>query len=375
LLEFLKGWTDPYRKVILFRLIAAASIILIFFSSCKEVSSDQLVLASSHTQEVDTIKILEQSSMVLIPGGTLYMGGDNYQAAPNEFPKHSVVIDSFYMDQTEVTNFQFARFVNATGYKTIAERTIDWDELKESIPPGTPRPPDEVMQPGALVFKPTAQPVSLDNPGAWWHWTIGADWRHPTGPESNINGKEFHPVVQVSWVDAVAYASWTGNRLPTEAEWEWAARGGMKGKIYPWGNDDINEGAARANFWQGLFPYQNTRKDGYETTAPVGSFPPNDYGLNDMSGNVWEWCSDWYGLNYYSSSETTNPQGPESGLNSTNPYQPHRVIRGGSFLCNDSYCSGYRNARRMGTSTDTGLSHTGFRCVRDINEQGEVKSN
>jgi len=303
--------------------------------------------------------------MVLVPGGMLSMGGDNNQAEANEFPKHMVKIDSFYMDETEVTNAQFKEFVDATGYVTIAEQPIDWDELKKQLPPDTPKPQDSELVPGALVFQYTDHPVSLQGPQVWWKWTQGANWKKPQGPDSNIKEMMDHPVVHVAWDDAVAYCQWIGKRLPTEAEWEWAARGGLQDKVYPWGDESINEGKYKANFYQGIFPYQNTAADGFELTAPVMSFAPNGYGLYDMSGNVWEWCADWFDHYYYKrkSAKVSLPNGPDKPNNPSRPMQPERVIRGGSFLCNDSYCSGYRNARRMGSTADTGLCHTGFRCV------------
>lgn len=306
--------------------------------------------------------------MVLIPAGTLHMGGDNAQADPNEFPKHEVEIRSFYMDATEVTNQQFSEFVEATGYLTIAERPILWEEIKKELPPGTPKPPDSLLQPGALVFQATHQPVNLNDYSQWWRWTIGANWRHPEGPDSDIANRMDHPVVQVCWEDAQAYAKWAGKRLPTEAEWEWAARGGLKDMVYPWGNEALDEGQAKANFWQGMFPYDNQMKDGHYLTAPVASYPANGYGLYDMAGNVWEWCSDWFDFEYYRSPEAVaaNTNGPKRSFNPNMPYQQEKVVRGGSFLCNESYCSGYRNARRMGSTTDTGLNHTGFRCVKDL---------
>ena len=304
--------------------------------------------------------------MVKIPAGILDMGGDNPQADPNEFPKHTVVIDEFWMDETEITNREFAEFVKATNYKTVAERPIIWEELKKSLPPNTPKPDDSILQPGALVFQSTNQPVSLRNPSLWWKWTNGANWQHPEGPQSSIVDRMNHPVVQVSWEDANAYAKWAGKRLPTEAEWEWAARGGKENVIYPWGNEDVNEGAPKANFWQGLFPYKNNLVDGFFTTAPVKSFAPNGYGLYDMAGNVWEWCADWFDHDFYKkeNARQSNTLGPDRGYNPQMPFQQEKIIRGGSFLCNDSYCSGYRNSRRMGSSSDTGLNHTGFRCVR-----------
>lgn len=304
--------------------------------------------------------------MVLIPGGTLQMGGDNAQADANEFPKHPVPIEAFWMDTTEVTNARFAEFVNATGYITVAERPLHWETLKTTLPPGTPKPPDSLLQPGALVFRPTPQPVPLDDPSRWWQWVVGACWKHPAGPGSSIQDKMQHPVVQIAWEDAAAYARWAGKRLPTEAEWEWAARGGQAATIYPWGNDAAGSGTPKANFWQGLFPYQNQLTDGFAGTAPVGSFPPNGYGLYDMAGNVWEWCADWFDHDFYRSPDAGKPntKGPDRGYNPAMPYLQEKVMRGGSFLCNDDYCSGYRNARRMGSSPDTGLNHTGFRCAR-----------
>ncbi len=335
--------------------------ILFFFSLCL------LSCANERTPKPAQTPGTNENGMVQIPAGTLSMGGDNQQADPNEFPKHPVAIASFWMDETEVTNAQFAQFVEATGYKTVAERPLDWETMKQSLPPDTPKPPDSILQPGALVFFPTAQPVPLDNPGLWWRWVKGANWRNPEGPGSGIADKMNHPVVQVAWEDAAAYAKWAGKRLPTEAEWEWAARGGLPAAVYPWGDGGIDEGPPKANFWQGLFPYQNQRTDGYFTTAPAKSFPPNSYGLYDMPGNVWEWCADWFDVNFYQKSTASKPNtaGPAIAFNPSMPYQQEKVIRGGSFLCNDGYCSGYRNARRMGSTADTGLNHTGFRCAKD----------
>ncbi len=306
--------------------------------------------------------------MVYIPAGTLHMGGDNDQADQNEYPKHDVEIYPFFMDETEVTNEQFSAFVAETGYETVAERALDWEELKKQVPPGTPRPPDSVLMPGALVFTPTTGAVPLNNPAQWWTWTIGANWQHPLGPASSIADIMDHPAVQISWEDADAYCRWAGKRLPTESEWEWAARGGLEDMVYPWGDEDVNDGPPKANFYQGLFPHVNTKNDGYLLTAPVKSYPANGYGLYDMSGNVWEWCQDLFDVSYYGKkSDTANSQSvPDQGYNPMNPYAQERIIRGGSFLCNDDYCSGYRNARRMGSTADTGLNHTGCRCVKDV---------
>lgn len=308
------------------------------------------------------------TGMVLIPGGVFDMGGDNSQASEDEYPKHKVQVDAFYMDVTEVTNAQFKKFIDATGYVTTAERKPDWEEIKATLPPGTPRPPDSVLVAASLVFHQSGGPVDLNNYNQWWSWVKGASWRHPQGPGSSIEGKENYPVVHVSWDDAQAYCKWAGKRLPTEAEWEFAARGGLINNIYPWGNEHISQGAPKANSWEGKFPYLNEKKDGYITAAPVKSFAANGYGLYDMAGNVWEWCSDWYHHDYYQQLEgklTVNPQGPDKSYDPQEPYNAKRSLRGGSFLCNDSYCSGYRVARRMKSSPDTGLEHTGFRCVRD----------
>ncbi len=310
--------------------------------------------------------------MVYIPGGTFMMGGDNEQASADEYPKHSVQINAFWMDATEVTNAEFQKFVEATGYITTAETKPDWEELKKTVPPGTPKPPDSVLVAASLVFKQSTGPVNLNDYNQWWSWVKGADWKHPEGPGSNIKGKENFPVVHISWFDAMAYCKWAGKRLPTEAEWEFAARGGLINAIYPWGNEPVNSGKPKTNSWEGKFPYYNEKKDGYLTTAPVRSFAPNGYGLYDMAGNVWEWCSDWYNADYYKTLEgktSIDPHGPQQSYDPEDPYTPKKVLRGGSFLCNDSYCSGYRVARRMKSSSDTGLEHTGFRCVKDVEQK------
>ena len=341
--------------------------IMLLYMGC--ISNDE----SKQKPIVNKISNLDQANkgstagMVQIPGGVLNMGGDNDQADQNEYPKHKVAIDGFWMDETEVTNAQFSAFVNATKYVTVAERLINWEEMKKDLPPNTPKPPDSLLQPGALVFRATSQPVQLNNPALWWHWVIGANWQHPEGPNSGIQKIMNHPVVHIAWEDAMSYAKWAGKRLPTEAEWEWASRGGLQDEAYPWGKEDINIGKPKANFWQGLFPYENKLYDGHRTTAPVKSYLPNGYGLYDMAGNVWEWCFDWFDFDYYKkhTAGQANTKGPEKGFNPHMPYQQEKIIRGGSFLCNDDYCSGYRNSRRMGSSIDTGLNHTGFRCVID----------
>ncbi|HEY9194965.1 MAG TPA: formylglycine-generating enzyme family protein [Mucilaginibacter sp.] len=309
------------------------------------------------------------AGMVWIPSATFAMGADNKQADADEYPKHKVSVDGFWIDKTEVTNAQFAKFVKATGYLTTAEQKPDWEALKKQMPPGTPKPADSLLVAASLVFVPATHPVTLSDYSQWWSWKKGASWKHPHGPGSNIEGKDNYPVVQVSYFDAVAYCKWAGKRLPTEAEWELAARGGLQNQIYPWGNEKVNVGKPKANIWEGDFPYKNIQKDKFYYTAPVGSFAPNGYGLFDMAGNVWEWCSDLYNNTYYSSINRPdgikNPMGPAKAFDPEEPYAVKRVVRGGSFLCNDSYCSGFRVARRMKTTEDSGMEHLGFRCVQD----------
>jgi formylglycine-generating enzyme len=320
-------------------------------------------------KKIAQAKNTSYAGMVLIPAGTFSMGADNQQASADEYPKHTVTIDSFYMDATEVTNAQFAAFVNATNYITTAEKKPDWDELKKTLPTGTPKPADSVLVAASLVFKQSSVPLQLNNPSQWWSWVEGASWKHPQGPSSNIIEKENYPVVHISWYDAMAYCKWAGKRLPTEAEWEYAARGGLINNIYPWGNEHVNTGKAKTNSWEGEFPYKNLQVDGFITSAPVKNYTCNGYGLFDMAGNVWEWCSDWYDYNYYKQLQgttTKNPKGANKSFDPDEPATPKRSLRGGSFLCNDSYCSGYRVARRMKSSPDTGLEHTGFRCVKGV---------
>jgi sulfatase modifying factor 1 len=321
------------------------------------------------TTTLEDVKKGEQShaGMVWIKPGAFMMGADNKQASPDEYPKHKVTVSGFWMDVTEVTNVQFARFVKATGYITTAERKSDWNELKKQLPPGTPKPDDSLLVAASLVFDPPKTAVDLSDYAQWWAWKKGANWRHPHGLGSSIKGKENYPVVHISWFDAVAYCKWAGKRLPTEAEWEWAARGGLQNKIYPWGNEPVDAGKVKANTWQGHFPDHNTLRDRFYGLAPVASFAPNGYGLYDMAGNAWEWCADYYNNQYYETIAhgAVNPKGAANSYDPDEPYAKKRVIRGGSFLCNDSYCSGYRVARRMKSTEDSGMEHVGFRCIED----------
>ena len=336
---------------------------LLFLFSCAGNKDNERNVADVSNTDV-------QADMAYIPAGTFEMGGKSDDAYPDEFPRHLVKISAFFMDKTEVTNAQFKEFVDATGYISVAERDIDWQEIKRQLPPGTPKPADSLLAAGSLVFQSTEGPVDLNNHSLWWKWTLGADWLHPEGPGSSIRDRMNHPVVHVAREDALAYAKWAGKRLPTEAEWEWAAMGGKADSKYPWGNESVEKAFDKANFWQGFFPYQNFEKDGFFGTAPVSSYPPNGYGLYDMAGNVWEWCQDKYHFKSYEAAKAKNvvenPTGPESSFDPVDPYTPKYVIRGGSFLCNDSYCSGYRVSRRMKSSEDSGFNHTGFRCVKDV---------
>ncbi|HVV99609.1 MAG TPA: formylglycine-generating enzyme family protein [Planctomycetaceae bacterium] len=308
------------------------------------------------------------AGMVWIPGGEFTMGTDSRLGWADEKPAHRVRVDGFFMDEAEVTNDQFSAFVAATGYVTTAELPVDADAILRQSPPGTPRPEADKLVPGSLVFTPTSGPTNLQEYARWWTWTPGACWKHPEGPDSDLAGRGDHPVVHVSWDDAVAYAKWAGKRLPTEAEWEYAARGGLDQQPYVWGDERPTEVAIHANIWQGDFPHRNTRQDGFEGTAPVRSFKPNGYRLYDMAGNVWEWCGDWYDRDLYQkragASAIMNPNGPERSSNPARPYTPERVQRGGSYLCNDAYCSRYRPSARHGCSPDTGMSHVGFRCAK-----------
>ena len=355
-----------------------------YFSMCQSIDNKGYayinensmadVIAISANQE----QLLNYDGMVKIPGGKFQIGGvmredvaaKEYGSQPrqDEFPNAVVKIDPLWVDVTEVTNAQFLRFVEETGYVTTAERPIDLEEIMAQLPEGTPPPDPELLKPASLVFEsPKPNPRGQYGFQDWWVITQGANWRHPEGPGSSIKGRENYPVVHVSWYDAMAYARWAGKRLPTESEWEYIAQLGAKGSVFPWG-DDLNEDNPSANFWQGDFPIVNDNSDGFIKLAPVKSFTPNDLGIYDMAGNVWEWCSDWYHAEYYkclNNSDANNPQGPKLSYDPYLPAASQKVVRGGSFLCNDSYCAGYRIAARMKSSPDTGLEHTGFRCVRD----------
>jgi formylglycine-generating enzyme required for sulfatase activity len=307
--------------------------------------------------------------MVWIPGGEFSMGAEDPRAmnhgGPDPMndarPVHRVYVDGFWMDTKEVTNKQFAEFVKATGYKTVAERT----PLAEDFPGA---PPENLVA-GSIVFTPTLQPVPLNNHYQWFSYIKGASWRHPTGPDSSTKGMEDYPVVQIAYEDAEAYAKWAGKRLPTEAEWEFAARGGLAGKIYPWGDELKQNGKWMANSYQGQFPVQEQSEDGSAGITKVAQYPPNGYGLYDMAGNVWEWCSDWYQPDYYSQlvskdGVARNPQGPDASFDPSEPTEKKRVHRGGSFLCSDQYCTRYMVGTRGKGEISSGSNHLGFRLVK-----------
>jgi formylglycine-generating enzyme required for sulfatase activity len=313
------------------------------------------------------LPVVAPPGMVWIPGGTFWMGCNDF---PDAQPLHKVYVDGFWMDKSEVTNAQFRQFVDDTSYLTVAEKAPDLVELMKHAPPGTPRPSQENLVPGSLVFVPPASKVPLDDISQWWKWVPGANWHHPAGPKSDLQGLDSHPVVHIAYRDALAYCNWRskkeggGFRLPTEAEWEFAARGGLDRKTFAWGDEFRPGGKWMANTWQGEFPHRNSGSDGFAGAAPVASFPPNGFGLFDMAGNVWEWCADWYQVNYYANSSKRNPRGPDSSNDPLEPGVPKRVQRGGSFMCCDEYCKRYVPGARGKGEPDSGTNHIGFRCVK-----------
>jgi formylglycine-generating enzyme len=299
--------------------------------------------------------------MAWVPGGTFLMGSADFY--PEERPVHPVSVGGFWIDERPVTAAEFRRFVRATGYVTTAERPLDPGDYPDADP--------ELLVPGSLVFRRTAGPVDLRDVRKWWEYVPGAYWKRPGGPGTTINGRDRHPVVHVTSEDAQAYAAWAGKDLPTEAEWEVAARGGLDGAVFSWGDEHFPAGKPMANTWQGDFPWQNTKLDGYDGTSPVGSFPPNGYGLYDMCGNVWEWTSDWFtpghGAPEPGCCAPSNPRvtSPEQSYARGQPgdHIPRKVIKGGSHLCAPSYCLRYRPAARQGEAVDTSTGHIGFRCL------------
>lgn len=328
------------------------------FCSCgstkEKVGNDAVVTDPSllYSLANDTIG----SQMVFLQGGKFQMGSDDPEFIDAQ-PVHEVVVNGFWMDEHEVTNAEFARFVKATGYITIAERPLD--------PKDYPNVPKENLIIGSPVFAPPENEVSLDDPTQWWRYVAGANWYHPHGPSSTIKNKPNDPVVQVCYEDAMAYAKWAGKRLPTEAEWEYAAKAGKQHKSYYWGEELKQDGKWMANIFQGNFPNKNALEDGYDFLAPVKSFPPNAYGLYDMEGNLWEWCNDFYRPDYYQTSSKENPQGPPDSYDPDEPNAIKRVVRGGSFLCSDQYCIRYKAGSRGKGEIRSASNNLGFRCVKD----------
>jgi sulfatase modifying factor 1 len=317
----------------------------------------------------DVSNIKTPKGMIWVEEKTFLQGAkdtDTY-AMSREKPAHKVTVDGFYIDITEVTNKQFEKFIDATKYITVAERKIDWEEMKTQLPANTLKPDDSILQPGSLIFNKNINAVvNMNNYSQWWTWKIGANWRHPEGPNSTIKNKEDFPVVHITLEDAVAYCKWSNRRLPTESEWESAAQGTNTDAIFTWGNNTtiLN---SNANTWQGVFPTKNESIDGFEFISPVKSYLPNSIGLYDMTGNVWEITADLFNIKYYNeldiSKPLLNPKGASKSYNPANPYQTEYVMKGGSFLCHASYCASFRISAKMGVAIDSGSDHVGFRTV------------
>lgn len=376
--------TERHRRssvawIVLVALVAGAGGIAAYFATRSETAIPRKSAVGDFLPTVENrIKLSAPvpAGMVWVPGGEFSMGARDpfdssdvvgMQATTDSRPVHRVYVDGFWMDETEVTNEQFAHFVDATGYVTVAERPLRAEDF--------PQLSKEDLAPGSVVFTPPEHAVPLTDHFQWWSFVDGANWRHPLGAESSIEGKERYPVTHVAYEDAEAYAKWAGKRLPTEAEWEFAARGGLSGRLYPWGDEFMPDGRWMANVHQGHFPDHDTAADEHAGVAPVAKFAPNGYGLHDVGGNVWEWVSDWYRPDYYARLATAgsvarNPTGPEDSFDPDEPGVPKRVHRGGSFLCTDQYCSRYMVGTRGKGEVTTGTNHLGFRCVKSrISEQ------
>ncbi|MGJ8683647.1 MAG: formylglycine-generating enzyme family protein [Nonlabens sp.] len=356
-------------------LLAALSVL----SSCNSKDKKEEIPTVPVEKKESYQLLVEKPQDIVVPAGMIWVPGKEFiqgakdndpMAMPREQPGHKVLVDGFFMDATEVTNDQFSKFVDATQYITVAERPIDWEEMKKELPEGTPKPPDEVLQPGSLIFnKEVNAVVNMDNYTQWWTWKTGANWRQPYGPGSSIKGKENFPAVHVAYEDALAYCKWANRKLPTEAQWESAAQGTQTNQIFTWGNDR-NLLSQQSNTWEGTFPTENTGIDGFKFIAPVKSYPANDLGFYDMAGNVWEWTADIYNHDYYRQLDTSkpviNPMGATSYYNPQNPYQVEMIMKGGSYLCHASYCASYRVSARMSTSKDSGSDHLGFRTIATV---------
>ena len=328
-----------------------------------------LLISCENIKKQDLSKLNIPDGMIWVESKSFLKGAKtNDQFAMNlEKPSHNVLVDGFFIDKTEVTNKQFKEFVNATNYITVAERELDWDEMKKNIPPGTEKPHDSIFQPGSLIFNKNVKSLNnINNYHAWWKWEVGANWKAPAGPGSSIKNKDNYPVVHITYEDALAYCKWANRRLPTEAEWESAAQGEYNDAIFTWG-DNTNLISLNANTWQGNFPINNNGEDGFEMIAPVKSYPANSIGVFDMIGNVWEMTDDLYNINFYnelgSSKKINNPKGAERCYNPLIPYEIQYVMKGGSFLCHQSYCASYRISARMSFEMNSSSDHRGFRTV------------
>lgn len=370
----LRGWWRPSTRLVIGTVVTTA-LVMVLADFVRRSSVTNAARVSLVDKFVPTIPNRAPApsqppdGMVWIPGGEFSMGAQDppdidevgMKATADSRPIHRVYVDGFWMDRTDVTNEEFEQFVHATGYVTVAERKPRAEDF-----PGAPA---ENLVAGSVVFSPPDHPVPLDNHFRWWSYVPGANWRHPLGSASNIKGKEKYPVVHIAYEDALAYANWAGKRLPTEAEWEFAARGGLSGKPFVWGDEFRPDGKWMANTFQGTFPVSDTGEDGHVGISAVASYPPNGYGLYDMAGNVWQWVSDWYRPDYYQElaqahGVARNPQGPNASFDPNEPREPKRVMRGGSFLCTDQYCSRYMVGTRGKGEINTGTNHLGFRCVK-----------
>ena len=346
--------------------------ILIIFASCNSSTQSSDIQENPTSNEVifaDPEPPVKEEGMVWIPGGEFVMGTNEADAYDAEKPAVNIKVSGFWMDTHEVTNAEFAKFVDETAYITVAERKLEWEELKKQLPPGTPKPDDSILVPGSMVFTPPPYPVPTQDISLWWSWVNGANWKNPEGPGSDLKGRENHPVVHIAFEDAQAYAKWAGKRLPTEFEWEFAARGGVNGRKFAWGDELTPSGKHLANTFQGNFPNENLGTDGFLATSPVKSFPPNSFGLYDMIGNVWELTADWYDALKLARIAGQAPKldaGMNPCYNPNNPYAQERVIKGGSFLCSPKYCVNYRPSARQGQAFDSGTSNVGFRLVKDV---------
>ena len=369
---------DPDKMKFKFLILSVLLMLVVSIYSCDKAYKKPSNLEEQVINQENTL-LTKKPTNIKIPDGMVWVAGKKFTrgakdgdiyAMKREKPAHKVTVDGFFIDITEVTNKQFKKFVAETNYLTVAERPIDWEEMKKQLPQNTPKPHDSILQPGSLIFNKNVNAVvNMNNYFQWWTWKIGANWKHPEGPNSSLEEKENFPVVHIAYEDALAYCKWANRRLPTEAEWESAAQGTSVNAIFTWGND-VELLTENANTWQGSFPVKNESIDGFKLIAPIKSYDPNSNNIYDMLGNVWELTSDLFNINYYSeldvSKNIINPTGAKTSFNPENPYQKEHVIKGGSFLCHESYCASFRISARMGTSFDSSSDHVGFRTVATI---------